>query len=202
MLQLALRSYAFPSLCGEDRIHGQILQCRTVGERKCVSERLVQVAQTQQVGRCEDALQCCERNQDLAYRRKVTNTKIFPHLMIAQELSLSATGKTYTTPVQCTIPMVWYDCPSFGVEFTLPGNLVALHRKVHLFDIDIPGKITFKESETLTGGSTMNYFDTEFARIGLGICYDVRFPELAMISARRGSDFLPLRRSQAHTCFH
>lgn len=78
MLQLALRSYAFPSLCGEDRIHGQILQCRTVGERKCVSERLVQVAKTQQVGRCEDALQCCERNQDLAYRRKVTNTKNIP----------------------------------------------------------------------------------------------------------------------------
>jgi hypothetical protein len=75
---------------------------------------------------------------------RLQTPKIFPHLMIAQELSLSATGKTYTTPVQCTIPMVWYDCPSFGVEFTLPGNLVALHRKVHLFDIDIPGKITFK----------------------------------------------------------
>jgi predicted amidohydrolase len=40
------------------------------------------------------------------------------------------------------------------------GELVAIHRKVHLFDIDIPGKITFKESETLTGGSTVNYFDT------------------------------------------
>ncbi|OAX40808.1 carbon-nitrogen hydrolase [Rhizopogon vinicolor AM-OR11-026] len=66
------------------------------------------------------------------------------------------------------------------------GALVALHRKVHLFDIDIPGKITFKESETLTGGETTNYFDTEFARIGLGICYDVRFQELAMISARQG----------------
>ncbi|KAK7023782.1 mitochondrial protein import protein mas5 [Favolaschia claudopus] len=66
------------------------------------------------------------------------------------------------------------------------GELVAIHRKVHLFDIDIPGKITFKESETLTGGSTMNFFDTQFARIGLGICYDVRFPELAMISARQG----------------
>ncbi|KAH9056643.1 carbon-nitrogen hydrolase [Lactarius vividus] len=71
------------------------------------------------------------------------------------------------------------------------GELVATHRKVHLFDIDIPGKITFKESETLTGGSTTNFFDTgellqdpEFARIGLGICYDVRFPELAAISAR------------------
>ncbi|KAI9456248.1 carbon-nitrogen hydrolase [Lactarius psammicola] len=64
------------------------------------------------------------------------------------------------------------------------GELVATHRKVHLFDIDIPGKITFKESETLTGGSTTNFFDTEFARVGLGICYDVRFPELATISAR------------------
>ncbi|KAF9459579.1 carbon-nitrogen hydrolase [Collybia nuda] len=65
------------------------------------------------------------------------------------------------------------------------GDLVATHRKVHLFDIDIPGKITFKESETLTGGNTMNYFDTEFARIGLGICYDIRFPELAMVLARK-----------------
>ncbi|KAG1894903.1 uncharacterized protein F5891DRAFT_1060398 [Suillus fuscotomentosus] len=56
------------------------------------------------------------------------------------------------------------------------GALVASHRK-----------IKFKESETLTGGTTANYFDTEFARIGLGLCYDVRFPELAMIAARRGS---------------
>ncbi|KAI0792938.1 carbon-nitrogen hydrolase [Abortiporus biennis] len=70
------------------------------------------------------------------------------------------------------------------------GDLVAIHRKVHLFDIDIPGKIKFKESETLTGGSSINYFDTEFARIGLGICYDVRFPELAMINARKGCQVL------------
>ncbi|EGO01225.1 hypothetical protein SERLA73DRAFT_134523 [Serpula lacrymans var. lacrymans S7.3] len=66
------------------------------------------------------------------------------------------------------------------------GKLVAMHRKVHLFDIDIPGKITFKESETLTGGNTTNFFDTDFARVGLGICYDVRFPELSMIAARQG----------------
>ncbi|KAL4064329.1 carbon-nitrogen hydrolase [Scleroderma citrinum] len=70
------------------------------------------------------------------------------------------------------------------------GALVALHRKIHLFDIDIPGKITFKESETLTGGSSTTFFDTDFARIGLGICYDVRFPELAMIAARKGCHLL------------
>ncbi|EMD34507.1 hypothetical protein CERSUDRAFT_86597 [Gelatoporia subvermispora B] len=70
------------------------------------------------------------------------------------------------------------------------GRLVATHRKMHLFDIDIPGKITFTESTTLTGGSDINFFDTEFARIGLGICYDVRFPELAMILARKGCQML------------
>jgi len=83
-------------------------------------------------------------------------------------------GKVYNT---CTV-------------YNPKGELVATHRKVHLFDIDIPGKITFKESETLTGGTTTNFFDTEFARIGLGICYDVRFPELAMISARKGCHVL------------
>ncbi|THV08064.1 carbon-nitrogen hydrolase [Dendrothele bispora CBS 962.96] len=70
------------------------------------------------------------------------------------------------------------------------GELVALHRKVHLFDIDIPGKITFQESETLTGGNTINFFDTDFARVGLGICYDIRFPEQAMILARQGCHVL------------
>ncbi|KIJ69545.1 hypothetical protein HYDPIDRAFT_179322 [Hydnomerulius pinastri MD-312] len=74
--------------------------------------------------------------------------------------------------------------------FSPSGALVAIHRKVHLFDIDIPGKIKFKESETLTGGSSTTFFDTNFARIGLGICYDVRFPELAMIAARKGCQVL------------
>ena len=42
----------------------------------------------------------------------------------------------------------------------------------------------------MTGGTTTNYFDTDFARIGLGICYDIRFPELAIISARQGCHLL------------
>ncbi|ODO11996.1 hypothetical protein I350_00780 [Cryptococcus amylolentus CBS 6273] len=66
------------------------------------------------------------------------------------------------------------------------GTLVATHSKVHLFDIDIPGKQTFKESDTLTGGSHLTTFTTPFGKIGLGICYDIRFPEMAMIAARQG----------------
>ncbi|KAK9728218.1 Omega-amidase nit3 [Basidiobolus ranarum] len=66
------------------------------------------------------------------------------------------------------------------------GELVAKHRKIHLFDIDIPGKIRFQESDTLSPGNAMTHFETEYGKIGVGICYDIRFPELAMIAARKG----------------
>lgn len=66
------------------------------------------------------------------------------------------------------------------------GNLVAKHRKVHLFDIDIPGRQTFKESDTLSPGESLTSFTAPFGKIGLGICYDIRFPEMAMIAARQG----------------
>lgn len=52
--------------------------------------------------------------------------------------------------------------------------MIAKYRKSHLFDIDIPGKITYRESETFTQGDDIVVFDTEYGKIGLGICYDVR----------------------------
>ncbi|KAI9619093.1 hypothetical protein KEM48_006372 [Puccinia striiformis f. sp. tritici PST-130] len=71
--------------------------------------------------------------------------------------------------------------------FQPDGKLVALHRKLHLFDIDIPNQITFKESETLSAGrAPVTIVETPFGKIGLGICYDIRFPEMAMIAARKG----------------
>jgi omega-amidase len=61
---------------------------------------------------------------------------------------------------------------------------------VHLFDIDIPGKITFKESDVLTAGDGPTIVDTDVGRIGVGICYDIRFPELAMLYAARGAHII------------
>lgn len=61
------------------------------------------------------------------------------------------------------------------------GVVVAKHRKVHLFDIDVPGGITFFESETLSPGSTVSHFTTPYGEIGVGICYDIRFAEYAML---------------------
>lgn len=74
-----------------------------------------------------------------------------------------------------------------SLTFSPAGTLLAMHRKVHLFDIDIPGKITFKESDVLSPGNKITMIDfPEYGRVGIGICYDVRFPELAMIAARKG----------------
>lgn len=75
-----------------------------------------------------------------------------------------------------------------SLVFSPEGKLIATHRKTHLFDIDIPGKITFKESEVLSPGNKVTIVDLpEYGKVGLAICYDVRFPELATISARKGA---------------
>ena len=51
---------------------------------------------------------------------------------------------------------------------------------MHLFDIDISGKITFQESKVLSAGNEITHFETEFGKFGVGICYDMRFPGIFM----------------------
>jgi predicted amidohydrolase len=78
-----------------------------------------------------------------------------------------------------------------SMTFSPSGKLLATHRKVHLFDIDIPGKIKFKESDVLSPGNQITIIDLpEYGKIAIAICYDVRFPELATIAARKGAFLL------------
>lgn len=74
--------------------------------------------------------------------------------------------------------------------FNQKGKIIAKHRKMHLFDIDVKGKIYFKESDTLTAGNQITIAETSFGKIGIGICYDIRFPELARLMALEGADIL------------
>lgn len=74
-----------------------------------------------------------------------------------------------------------------SLVFAPSGALLARHRKIHLFDIDIPGKITFRESDSLSPGSDLTIVDLPgYGKMMVTICYDIRFPELATIAARRG----------------
>lgn len=74
--------------------------------------------------------------------------------------------------------------------FDRKGHQIGKHRKMHLFDIDIKGGQYFKESDTLTPGEQVTVFDTEFGRMGLCICYDFRFPELARLMVDKGAQVI------------
>lgn len=71
--------------------------------------------------------------------------------------------------------------------FDRVGKQIGKHRKVHLFDIDIRGRQTFKESDTLTAGDSETVFDTEFGKMGVMLCFDIRFPELSRIMVNDGA---------------
>ncbi|KAL1953907.1 hypothetical protein VTO42DRAFT_2029 [Malbranchea cinnamomea] len=106
--------------------------------------------------------------------------------------SIAAEAKAYL--VGGSIPEYVPDTKKYyntSLVFSPTGALIATHRKTHLFDIDIPGKITFKESEVLSPGNKITIVDLpEYGKIGLAICYDIRFPESAMIAARKDAFLL------------
>ncbi|KAJ2783142.1 Omega-amidase nit3 [Coemansia interrupta] len=87
-----------------------------------------------------------------------------------------------TVPERTSDNKLYNTCTVWGPQ----GELLARHRKVHLFDINFPGCMVFQESEVLSSGREMTQFSTPWGSVGLGICYDVRFPEMAMVAARRG----------------
>jgi len=58
------------------------------------------------------------------------------------------------------------------------GEVRAIYRKIHLFDVDLPDGTRLMESETVEPGSVPVVADTPFGRLGLSVCYDLRFPEI------------------------
>ena len=71
--------------------------------------------------------------------------------------------------------------------FDRDGKQIGKHRKAHLFDINVKNGQYFKESDTLTSGDHATVFDTEFGKMGVMICYDIRFPEFARTMALDGA---------------
>lgn len=70
--------------------------------------------------------------------------------------------------------------------FGRDGQCIAKYRKNHLFDVDISGGQKFSESDTLTDGEGITTFETEFGRMGVMICFDIRFAAFAKKYADEG----------------
>lgn len=58
------------------------------------------------------------------------------------------------------------------------GNIRSTYRKIHLFDVDVPGGRSYKESSFTEPGKEIVALDSPVGRLGLTVCYDLRFPEL------------------------
>jgi predicted amidohydrolase len=69
------------------------------------------------------------------------------------------------------------------------GRVLAVYRKVHLFDVDLPD-LRLRESEAVEPGRRAVTADLAWGRLGLTICYDLRFPELYRVLRRRGAEVI------------
>lgn len=73
--------------------------------------------------------------------------------------------------------------------FDRNGEVVGRYDKIHLFDA-LNAQFGERESDQITRGKEILIYDTDFGRIGLNVCYDIRFPEMARTLALKGVEYL------------
>ncbi|HEX7181250.1 MAG TPA: carbon-nitrogen hydrolase family protein [Thermoanaerobaculia bacterium] len=83
-------------------------------------------------------------------------------------------------------------CYNTSVLFSPEGEILATYRKMHLFDVDVPGGVRFAESATCKPGDAVTVAETPLGRFGLSICYDLRFPELYRRMVDQGAEILAI----------
>ena len=71
--------------------------------------------------------------------------------------------------------------------FSPDGKVAVRYSKIHLFDVNLPSGERYCESSTVAGGDQAQVVDTQWGRIGLSICYDIRFPQLYRQMAKKGA---------------
>lgn len=77
--------------------------------------------------------------------------------------------------------------------FDLNGNTLGKYDKLHLFDVEVAdGTKNYKESDTFCHGEQVCVIDTPIGKIGLAICYDLRFPELFQALRSAGAELIVL----------
>jgi len=77
-----------------------------------------------------------------------------------------------------------------SVLISSAGEIVATYDKVHMFDVDLDGGESYRESKHYEPGTALNLAETPWAPIGMSICYDIRFPHLYRRLAQAGAKIL------------
>ena len=79
-----------------------------------------------------------------------------------------------------------------SILYNAGGEAVARYDKIHLFDADLANGESYKESETIASGAEVVVVNTPFGRLGLAVCYDLRFPELFRKLIDQGAEIIAL----------
>ncbi len=79
-----------------------------------------------------------------------------------------------------------------GIVFNPAGEIIAKYRKIHLFDVEIPGGKRYFESESITAGDTVTTFTVDDLTFGMSTCYDLRFPEMFRKLGEMGANVILL----------
>lgn len=81
-------------------------------------------------------------------------------------------------------------CRNRSIMIDDQGRVVSRYDKIHMFDVDLPNGESYRESDTFTSGEEAVVVDTPWAKIGLSVCYDLRFAYLYRHLAQRGAEVL------------
>ncbi len=83
-------------------------------------------------------------------------------------------------------------CFNTSLLFGPNGDRIAVYRKMHLFDVDVPGGVTIRESDSIAAGDDVVIAETALGAIGMSVCYDLRFPELYRALVDRGAEIIAI----------
>ncbi len=119
-------------------------------------------------------LQYAERDKGVTWQALSSLAKKYAFYIIGGSIPELSHGKCYNTTY----------------IFDREGKQIGKYRKMHLFDIDIKNGQKFMESDTLLAGNKITVVDTEFGKIGIAICYDIRFSELIRLIALSGAEMI------------
>ena len=117
----------------------------------------------------------------IATRLAALAEELSVHLLIGSIAEIAYDEAGQADPVRCH---------NSSLFFSPEGALLAKYRKLHLFDVDVAGGPQLKESEKIVAGDRVVTIETPLAKIGLSICYDLRFPELYRALRDEGAELI------------
>lgn len=169
----------------------------------------VQMASTNDVK--HNVAMACERIEEaaLAGAKMAVLPEEFASLLLTPEEKRSMTERYLEGPIQKTLANAAKKNKIWLVGGTLPlesatknkifsscliwddqGECQAQYNKIHLFDVTVANGESYNESERISGGKSVTIVNTPFGKVGVAICYDLRFPELFRLLMLKGADII------------